>query len=316
MNRVCQILKIQKPVIQAPMSWITNAALVSAVSNAGGLGVLGPNAGFLKPVVSVKDTVECMRKTIRETRRLTDKPFGLNISPSVMDPQGYGKALIDLCKEEGVNVIVIAGVCAPDDYRKLKEKGFTVIAREMNPSIRGAIEIEKAGADIIVATGCDEGGCMPILTTGTTAATALLSSAVKIPVLSAGGIINEKMARAAAAVGAEGVFVGTRFILSKECPSSQATKDDIMNTHPDDFLVFTHMNGTSRWRTTPHKTGRDGIEENKKGNLNAPCGDFRGSMLLGKLETGVNSVCNLAPLIKSIDSCKDIVNELARPFNC
>jgi len=207
------------------------------------------------------------------------------------------------------------GLATFEEYRKLKEQGFTIIGRELNPTVRGAIEMEKAGVDMIVATGCDEGGCMPIHTTGTTAITALLSDAVKIPVLSAGGIVNEKMVRAAAAAGAEGVYVGTRFILSKECPSSQIAKKDIMNTHPDDYLVYIHMNGLARWRTTPHNTGRRGLEENKKGNVNASNGDLRKSMLLGNLEDGVNSVSNLAPLIKSIDSCKDIVNELARGFN-
>jgi len=89
MNRVCQILKIQKPIIQAPMVWITNAALVSAVSNAGGLGVLGPCADFDKPVSDVKENAEKFRKTIRETQRLTNKPFGVNVTPFTMDPKGY-----------------------------------------------------------------------------------------------------------------------------------------------------------------------------------------------------------------------------------
>jgi len=313
-NRVCKILGIQKPVVQAPMFWITSPKLVAAVSNAGGLGVLGPNAGFKKPVTSIKDTVEEMRKTIRKTRELTDKPFGMNVFPTSSDPFGFSKALINLCKEEGVKILVSAGDMDQDAFKKWKDEGFTVIAREMNPTVRGAITAEKAGADIIVATGCDEGGCMPILATGTTAITALISDAVKVPVLSAGGIINEKFARAAAAVGAEGAYVGSRFILSKENPASDAAKQDILNTHPDDYIVFTHMGGSSRWRTTPHKIGKEGLEANKKGNLSPSSGSFYEGVLNGNLERSVNSVCNVASLIKSIDSCKDIVNEIARGF--
>lgn len=137
---------------------------------------------------------------------------------------------------------------------------------------------------------------------------------MNIPVLAAGGIVNEKMALAAKVVGAEGVFVGTRFILSKECRAADATKADIMATHPDDYIVFTQMNGNARWRTTPHKHGYEGLEANKRGDLNPPSGSFFYGMLKGDPDAGVNTVANITSLIKSIDSCEDIVNELARPF--
>ncbi len=255
-----------------------------------------------------------MRKAIRRTQELTDKPFGINVFPSDMDPYGFSKTMNELATAEGVKVLVAVGSIAPDEYRQWKKDGFVIIARESNPSVRGAIETEKGGADIIVATGCDEGGCMPSLTTGTTAATALLSEYVSIPVLAAGGIVNEKMARAAKVVGAEGVFVGTRFILSKECRAADNVKKDIMDTHPDDFLVYTQQDGFARWRTTPHKYGKEGVEANKRGDMNPPQGSFFYGMYKGDLDAGVNTVNNLTGLIKSIDACEDIVNELAAPF--
>jgi len=313
-NRVCKILGIQKPVIQAPMAWITSPKLVAAVSNAGGLGVLGTCAGFDRQVSTVKETIDEMRKSIRKTRELTNKPFGVNVFPSAIDPYGFSKATVDLCREENVKVLVSAGTIAPDEFKQWKNQGFTLIVREQNPTVRGAIEAEKAGADIIVATGCDEGGCMPTNATGTTAITALISDAVKIPVLAAGGIINEKFAKAAAILGAEGAFVGTRFILSKENPAAANVKQDIINTHPDDFLVYDYANGTARWRTTPHKVGYEGIEANKKGNNNPTAGNFFLGLIKGNLDASVNTVCNVSPLIKSIDSCKDIVNEIAKGF--
>lgn len=313
-NRVCEILGIEKPVIQGPMAWITSPELVAAVSNAGGLGVLGTSAGSTEIVKTVEETVEEMRKAIRKTKELTDKPFGINVFPSAGDPYGFSKAMIALAKEEGVKVLVSAGLIEPEEFKQWKADGFTVIAREANPSVRGAIAAEEAGVDILVATGCDEGGCMPSLTTGTTAATAILSEVVSIPVLAAGGIVNEKMAMAAKVVGAEGVFVGTRFILSKECRAADVTKKDIMDTHPDDFLVFTQQNGNARWRTTPHKYGKEGIEANRRGDMDPPSGSFFYGMLKGDLDAGVNTVCNLSFLIKSIDSCETIVNELAAPF--
>ncbi len=314
MNRVCEILGITKPVIQAPMAWITSPELAAAVSNAGGLGVLGTSAGSEEIKRGLEETVEDMRLAVRKTRELTDKPFGVNVFPSVIDPYGFSKAIIEMLKEENVKILVVAGAIVPNEFRAWKADGFTLIVREMNPTVRGAIEAEKAGADIIVATGCDEGGCMPSLTSGTTAVTALLSEYVNIPVLAAGGIVSEKMALAAKVVGAEGVFVGTRFILSKECRAADATKADIMATHPDDYIVFTQMDGNARWRTTPHKHGIEGLEANKRGDLNPQSGSFFYGMLKGDPDAGVNTVANVTSLIKSIDSCEEIVNELARPF--
>lgn len=314
MNRVCKILGIEKPIIQAPMAWITSAELVAAVSNAGGLGVLGTSAGYENQVFTIEETIEEMRKTIRKTKQLTNKPFGINVFPEASDPYGFSKATIELCKEEDVNILVAVGNIAPEEYKKWKKEGFIIIAREMNPTIRGALEAQKAGVDIIVATGCDEGGCMPILTSGTMAVVALMKDALNIPILAAGGIVNEKMAKASAIVGAEGAFVGTRFILSKECRAAQNVKEDIMNTHPDDYIVYTQMNGFSRWRTTPHKVGKEGLEANQKGDLNPTGGSFYYGMLKGDLDAGVNTVANVASLIKTIDSCEDIVNELAKGY--
>jgi len=133
-------------------------------------------------------------------------------------------------------------------------------------------------------------------------------------VLAAGGIVNEKMARAAQVVGAEGVLVGTRFILSNECRAANVVKEDILNTHPDDYIVFTQSNGFSKWRTTPHKIGKEGLAANKNGDLNPPPGSFYYGMFKGDLDAGVNTVSNVSSLIKSIDSCEDIVLELAAPF--
>lgn len=122
------------------------------------------------------------------------------------------------------------------------------------------------------------------------------------------------MARAAQVVGAEGVLVGTRFILSDECRAANVVKEDILNTHPDDYIVFTQSNGFSKWRTTPNKLGKEGLEANKNGDLNPPSGSFYYGMLKGDLDAGVNTVSNLSSLIKKIDSCEDIVLELAVPF--
>ena len=106
MNRVCEILNIKYPVIQGPMAWISSSELVAAVSNAGGLGVLGTSADSTEIVREIQESVEEMRKAIRNTKALTDKPFGINVFPEAGDPYGFSKAMIELAKKEGVMILV------------------------------------------------------------------------------------------------------------------------------------------------------------------------------------------------------------------
>lgn len=314
MNRVCEILGIEKPVIQAPMSCITSPELVAAVSNAGGLGVLGVNAGFEKMLQTVEETTEEMRRQVRKTKELTDKPFAMNVFSESFDAYGFSKATIAMCKEEDVKILVVAGAITADEIRALKADGFVIIARDMFPTVRAAQALEEAGADILVATGCDEGGGMPGHSTGTISMVALVADAVKIPVLAAGGIVNEKMAKASAVVGAEGAFVGTRFILSTECRAAQSVKDDILSTHPDDYITFAQMGGGMKWRCTPHKHAKEALAANQNGDMNPPTGSFFDGMYKGDLEAGINTVNNVASLIHSVDSCKVIVDELSAAY--
>jgi enoyl-[acyl-carrier protein] reductase II len=314
MNRVCEILGITKPVVQAPMTWITNPELVAAVSNAGGLGVLGFNAGFETGKATPEETAEEMRKIIRKTKALTDKPFGMNVMTSAFDGAGFSKATIQVCKEEGVQVLVAIGALDAAQVKEWKDFGFKVIYRDMYPTVASAKAAEAAGVDILVATGCDEGGGMPVEATGTIVKTALIADAVSIPVLAAGGIVNEAMARASACVGAEGAYAGTRFVMSKECRAAQATKDDILTTGADDLIVLTEADGYLKWRSTPHKVAKDAVAENAKGNLKPSTGSFYAGMLKGDMEAGINTVSSAASLIKSIDSCEEIVTELARGY--
>ncbi|WP_405152289.1 NAD(P)H-dependent flavin oxidoreductase [Paenibacillus sp. FSL K6-0108] len=160
MNRVTEILGIDLPVIQAPMSWVTSGELVAAVSNAGGMGTLGPNAGQTTVASNAIETAERLRNEIRKTRKLTDKPFGVNyiLTPVGAGEKPYSTAILNVLIEEKVKVVFTVGGSNPSEVKKLKELGFTVVYRELTPSIEGAKAAEQAGADIIVATGFDEGG--------------------------------------------------------------------------------------------------------------------------------------------------------------
>ena len=316
MNRVCEILGITKPVVQAPMTWITSPELAAAVSNAGGLGILGFNAGFEEGKATPGETAEEMRKMVRRTKELTDMPFGMNVMTSAFDAAGFSRATIRMCEEEGVPVLCAIGALDPAQVKEWKKAGFKVIYRDMYPTVASARAAQEAGVDILVATGCDEGGGMPAEATGTMVKIALIAEAVDIPVLAAGGIVNEAMAKASACVGAEGAYAGTRFVLSKECRAAQETKDDILHTGADDLIVLTEADGYLKWRCTPHKVAKNAVEENIKGNFKPSTGSFYFGMLKGDMDAGINTVSSAASLIKSIDSCWDIVNELARGYDC
>ncbi|MGL4682800.1 MAG: nitronate monooxygenase, partial [Hafnia alvei] len=188
-NRICQILGIEKPVIQGPLSWLTDARLVAAVSNAGGLGVLGPNAGLTAEtaVSTPHETAEKMREEIRKTKALTEKPFGVNLIPS---PENdiWTPPILQVIKEEGVKVVVYTaygeGAVIPALFNELKAAGIAIIYRDLNPTPENTRIAEAAGADIIVATGFDEGGTLPGKALGTFSVVPLIADAVKnVPVL-------------------------------------------------------------------------------------------------------------------------------------
>ena len=155
-NRVCQILKIEKPVIQGPMFWLTDAKLVAAVSEAGGLGVLGPHAGQNSLPKNDVERTERMRKEIRKVKELTSKPFGINIFHSGQNPDVELQLMLKVVYEEKVPVAVVvdfgpdAGV---DIITEMKAHNVTVVFRHISITPDLARKAEKACADIIVSTG-------------------------------------------------------------------------------------------------------------------------------------------------------------------
>ena len=227
-NRVVEILGISCPLIQAPMSWVTNAEMVSAVSNAGGLGVLGPNAGKR---ASGEGSTRTIRDEIRRTKELTDRPFGLNVilpSQPTTESAAYAKARLDMAFEEGVTVFVSVG--EPDEaiFRYIKERQGLLVHRPLTPTIENMKRTEDFGADIAVATGYEEGGHIPRSKWGTFTIVPVMADLLTIPVMAAGGINDRRGVKAAFALGAEGVFVGTRFVVTQEWPASAIAKERII----------------------------------------------------------------------------------------
>jgi Dioxygenases related to 2-nitropropane dioxygenase len=318
-NRVTEILNIQYPVVQASMSWLTSTELAAAVSNAGGMGVLGPNAGQTTLTTDPVETAERMRREIRKTKELTDKPFAVQyFIPFQGDPQGFSSKVLQVIREEGIKYLLVLGMGLGkevEEVKNLKNEGFTIIYRDLNPTVESAKNIEAAGADIIIATGYDEGGGVPSHAIGTMTIVPLIADAVKIPILAAGGIVDNRGVKASLILGAEGVYVGTLFITSKECPASDNCKQDILNAKTEDLI---EVKAIPTWRCTPHKFALElyNMEQNgaTKEEINTRLGDggLRIGMREGNLDAGITSVSNAVGLIKSIKSCKEIVEDLMK----
>ncbi|MFH0474658.1 NAD(P)H-dependent flavin oxidoreductase [Kluyvera ascorbata] len=320
-NRISQILGIEKPVIQGPLSWLTDARLVAAVSNAGGLGVLGPNAGLTaETAVSTPEaTAEKMREEIRKTKRLTDKPFGVNLIPS---PENdiWTPGILQVIKEEAVKVVVYTGygqgAIIPALFDELKAAGITIIYRDINPTPENTRKAERAGADIIVATGFDEGGTLPATALGTFSIVPLIADAVEhVPVLAAGGIVDKRTARAAHALGAEGVFAGSVFISTEESRVPQTIKDKIVEANGLDLNLFRTL--PDYYRSLPGKLTSTLVEMDKAGaskeEIAHVMGGLRGlrlGMLEGNTDEGYIALGTGIGGIHHVTSVADVVEQL------
>ena len=320
-NRICHILGIEKPVIQGPLSWLTDARLVAAVSNAGGLGVLGPNAGLTAEtaVSTPEETAEKMREEIRKTKAITEKPFGVNLIPTPVNDI-WTPPILKVIKEEGVKVVVYTGygdgAVIPALFDDLKEAGITIIYRDINPTPENTRLAEAAGADIIVATGFDEGGTLPGKALGTFSIVPLIADAVKnIPVLAAGGITDSRTARAAQALGASGVFAGSVFISTEESRVPQSVKEKIVDSDGLDMLLFRTL--PDYYRSLPGKLAEKLVQMDKAGASNEELGQMMGGlrglrigMLEGNTDEGYISLGTGIGSIHSVRCVADVVNEL------
>lgn len=213
-TRVTELLGIKYPVLGAPMAYISGPELVSAISNAGGLGMM--------PVATVP-SVEDLKAEIRKTKSLTDKPFAVNVTllPTVR-PVRYDVAIATAI-EEGVKIIETSGR-SPEPYMKmLKDGGVITIHRATRTKdVRTA---ERLGVDIVTIVGYEAAAHMGVEDVGSLVRIPIAADAVKIPIVAAGGIADARGLVAALALGAEGVLLGTRFMASKEAPVHPRIKE-------------------------------------------------------------------------------------------
>lgn len=296
MKNICELIKTKYPLIQGGMANVATAELAAAVSNAGGLGLIGAG-GY---------DANWVRKQIRLCKSLTDKPFGVNImlmSPHAAD---IAKTVI----EEEVKVVT-TGAGSPGMFMEAwKKAGIIVIP--VVPSVALAIRMERQGADAIIAEGTESGGHIGELTT--MAIIPQMADSISIPVIAAGGIADQRGVLAAFALGAKGVQVGTVLLATKECPIHENYKQKIIQSKDTDTIV-TGRNTGAPVRVLKNKMA---VEYNRMAALGIPLeelekltlGSLRRAVFEGDLETGSFMAGQIAGLVKEIKTVQEVISSL------
>jgi len=263
-TRITKLLEIDYPIISAAMAWVTNAEMVAAISNAGGLGTLGPNAGVSTLTKDVAMTGERLRNEIKKTRLLTDRPFAVNFA---IGRVGLDKAYSERCVEVGIEEqvpVAIVSQGSPEIYtERLKRAGMKVF--HVCSTLEHAKKAESSGVDAIIASGTEGGGHSGFEQNTTFCFVPAVAGLVKIPIIAGGGVATGHQLLAALALGAEGVYVGTRFIATKECPAHENYKQLILRSKCGETIAIRH--GYDAMNDPNGDKGDRGFSAERKGSL-------------------------------------------------
>lgn len=269
-TRITELLKIEHPIIQASMAWIADADLAGAVSAAGGLGTLGPNAGAKTVTTDVHQVGERLRDQIRQVRNITDNPFAVNFVVGVPGlDRKYSEQSIRVGIEEKVPVAIVSQGNPSVHTERLKAAGMTVI--HVCSSVRHAQKAQAAGADAVVVSGTEGGGHSGFDQISTLCLVPQAAETVTIPVIAGGGIGDGRGLAAALAMGAEGVYVGTRFIATAECPAHENVKQVLLHCTDTSTIAIKHGSPVQPKATG---TGNRGFVEERRGSLRMVLNDF------------------------------------------
>ena len=297
---ICNILGIRYPIFQGGMAWISDSKLAAAVSNAGGLGII---AGANAPA-------RCIRKEIKETKKLTDKPFGLNI----MLLSDNADELADIAIEEGVKVIT-TGAGNPGKFmERWKQAGIIVIP--VVASVALAKRMERCGADAVIAEGCEAGGHIGKLTTMVLLPQVV--DAVNIPVIGAGGIADGRGIAAAFALGASGIQVGTRFLVSEECQIHDNYKNAVIKSKDIDTVVTGRCTGhpvqvlKNKLAKEYLKLEKNNVSFDKLEELGR--GALKKAVVDGDIENGSLMAGQISGMLKKVQTSKEIIEEMFNEY--
>jgi enoyl-[acyl-carrier protein] reductase II len=297
-SRICKLLNIEYPIFQGAMAWIAEHNLVAAVSNAGGLGILAAGNA----------PTEVVREEIKKTKRLTSKPFGVNIM--LLSP--YAEDIAHMVCEEKVAVIT-TGAGNPGKYLEMwKEQGIKVIP--VVPSVALAMRMERAGVDAVIAEGCEAGGHVGELTTMSLLPQVV--DAVNIPVIAAGGIGDGRGIAATKMLGADAFQIGTRFLVAKECIVHRNYKEKVLKAKDIDTRVTGKITGHPV-RTLKNKLTRKFIQLEREGASTEQLeelgkGTLQKAVIEGDVMNGSVMAGQISGMVNKEQTCKEIIIEMVK----
>lgn len=295
-TEITELLGIQYPIIQGGMAWVAEHHLAAAVSEAGGLGLIG----------AANAPAEWVREQIRAAKNLTEQPFGVNIM--LMSP--YADEVAKVIVEEGVKVVT-TGAGNPEKYMEMwKAAGIKVIP--VVASVALAKRMERYGADAVVAEGTESGGHIGEATTMTLVPQVV--DAVSIPVIAAGGIGDGRGIAAAFMLGAEAVQMGTRFLVAKECTVHQNYKDRVLKAKDIDSTVTGRTHGHPV-RCLRNQMTREYVKLENEGKSfeeleYLTLGTLRKAVQEGDVTNGTVMAGQIAGMVSKEQTCKEMIDEM------
>lgn len=300
-TKITELLGIKYPIIQGGMAWVAEHQLAAAVSNAGGLGLIG----------AASAPAEIVREEIRKAKALTDKPFGVNVMLLNPNAEEVAKVIV----EEGIKVIT-TGAGSPEKYMDMwKEAGVIVIP--VVASVALAKRMERCGADAVVAEGMESGGHIGQQTTMTLVPQVV--DAVEIPVIAAGGIADGRGFAAARMLGAEAVQMGTRFVVAKESIVHSNYKERVIKAKDIDSAV-TGMSTGHPVRQLRNQMTREYLKLESQGASfeeleYLTLGSLRKAVIDGDVANGTVMAGQIAGLVKKEQTCKEMIEEIMAEAN-
>ena len=295
-NRVTRMLGVEVPIVQAPMGWIARAPLASAVSEAGGLGIIETSSGEL----------DAIRGEIRRMRELTEKPFGVNVAQAfVRDPD-----IVSFVIDQGVRFVTTSAGDPTRYTRQLKDAGLTVF--HVVPTLRAAQKAVDAGVDGLVVEGGEGGGFKNPRPVSTLVLVPLIRERLDVPIIAAGGICDGASMAAAFALGAEGVQMGTRMVSAAESPVHEGWKKAIVEA-PETGTVFLKPERGPALRALRTET-TERLEAGEGDPMATLGGGVRDVYFEGRLEKGVALTGQVAGRIDGVRPVAEILAETVREF--
>ena len=295
-NRVTRLLGVERPIVQAPMGWIARSQLASAVSNAGGLGIIETSSGEL----------DAIREEIKRMRERTDKPFGVNIAQAfVRDPD-----IVQFVIDQGVR-FVTTSAGSPERYtEQIKSAGLTVF--HVVPSLAAALKAVACGVDGLIVEGGEGGGFKNPREVASMVLLPLVRSKVDVPIIAAGGFVDGPSMAAAFALGAEGIQLGTRMVSAAESPVHGNWKEAIVAARETDTVFLNRFNSPALRALRTEKTTR--LEKDLATNAMTEFGTAKDLYFGGDMEASIALSGQVCGRIDAVRPVAEILDEIEATF--